>query len=173
MLHDVKSFCIEEYEDGSYKVSYDGTLVVVPLIDYNSLTKRVSEAEESQERVIEEARENNELVDSLVKYTTMDWYEEHKGSKKGCGRLADAMILADAVRGMSFAEIKEKRYPYKKGGTKKYGRDKIFDALSAKKSDDPQRVRDLLMDYPEVFSDISINDVFLWFGKRASKGVKK
>lgn len=173
MLHDVKSFCIEEFEDGSYKVSYDGTLVVIPLIDYNSLTERIARAEDMQKHVVEELKESGEIVDSLANFTTKDWYEEHKGSKKGCGRLADAMILADAVRGMSFAEIKEKRYPYKKGGTKKYGRDKIFDALSVKKPDDYQRVWDLWTDYPEVFSNISINDVFRWFGKRASKGVRK
>lgn len=173
MLHDLKSFSAERYDDGSYKVSYDGSLVVIPLIEYNSLLKRVAKAEETKERLVEETKENGELVDSLVQYTTLDWYEEHKGSKKGCGRLADAMMLADAVRGMTFAEIKEKRYPYKKNGTKKYGRDKIFEALSVKKPDDPQRIKDLLMDYPEVFSSVSVNDVYLWMQKKLNKGVKR
>ena len=106
MLHNLKSFNIEVLADGLVSVSYDGTLVAVPLIDYNSLAKKYSSAVQALERERERGKENMDLVSDLASYSTYSWYEQHKGAKKGCGRLADAMILANAVRGMSWLIFK-------------------------------------------------------------------
>ena len=173
MLHDLKSLVIEELDDDLVSVSYDGTLVAMPLIDYNSINKKSSSAVQALKREQERSKETMDLVTDLARYTTYSWYREHKGAKKGCGRLADAMIIANAVRGMSLAEIQAKHYPYKKGSSKKYGRDKIFDALSVKKPDDLQRIQSLMEDFPEVFSGIDREQVYKWMQKRASKGGKK
>lgn len=173
MLHDLKSLVIEELSDGHVHVSYDGTLVAMPLIDYNSLKKKSDSAVKALKKTQERSAEAMELTGDLAGYTTYSWYEQHKGAKKGCGRLADAMIIANAVRGMSLAEIQAQHYPYKKDGSKKYGRDKIFDALSVKKPDDLQRIQSLMEDFPEVFSGIDREQVYAWMQKRASKGGKK
>lgn len=162
MEHDVKSLDTQVFENGRVHVSYDGTLVAMPLIDYNSL-----------KRDKERYNEAKELTGDLVNYTTLSWYLEHKGAKKGCGRMADAMIIANAVRGMSLAEIQAQHYPYKKDGVKKYEIKKITRALSVKKPDDLQRIQSLMEDFPEVFRDIDREDVYKWMQKRASKGGKK
>lgn len=162
MEHDLKSWNIQVFEDGHVRVSYRGTLVAMPLIDYNSLKK-------TKERY----NEAKELTGDLVNYTTLSWYEENKGAKKGCGRMADAMIIANAVRGKTLAEIQTQHYPNKKGGSKKYSRGKIFDALSVKKPDDLHRIQSLMGDFPEVFRDIDREDVYKWMEKRISKGGKK
>lgn len=173
MEHDLKSLVIEVLNDEHVSVSYDGTLVAMPLIDYNSLKKKSDSAVEDLNKIMERRDEATDLVTDLARYTTYSWYRKHEGAKKGCGRLADAMIIANAVRGMSLAEIQAKRYPYKKGSSKKYGRDKIFDALSVKKPDDLQRIQSLMEDFPEVFSGIDREQVYKWMQKRASKGGKK
>lgn len=176
MIHDVKSWDIQVFEDGRVHVAYDGTLVAMPLIDYNSLVKErnaISKEWEKTKKQAELGDESIKLICDLATYTTRSWYAEHKGAKKGCGRMADAMIIANAVRGMSLAEIQAQHYPYKKDGSKKYGRDKIFDALSVKKPDDLQRIQSLMEDFPEVFSGIDREQVYAWMQKRASKGGKK
>ena len=156
MIHDVKSFNVVLCDDGSVSVSYDGTLIAVPLIDYKTLTKK--------------EKESSDLLSDLCSYTTRSWYAEHKGAKKGCGRRADAMILANAVRGMSFEEIQSQSYPYKNGATRRYNRQKIYNALSVKKPDDFERIYGLLEDFPEVFNGINADDVIAWIQKKASKG---
>ena len=134
-------------------------LVIMPLSDYKSLKERAESGDTAKG-----------VVDNIARYTTYSWYEEHKGAKKGCGRMADAMIIANAVRGMSLAEIQAQHYPYKKGGVKKYEIKKITRALSVKKPDDPQRIQSLMEDFPDVFSDIDREQVDAWMQKRAKKG---
>lgn len=185
MLHDVKSYKVTSYDsnqlDTHFKLEYDGTIVCVPLIDYNTLIKKLGslEKELKEERKKRELLEKDlkdwmasaELCTDLVQYTTLTWYEDNKGAKKGCGRLADAMILANAVRGMSLSDIQEQAYPYKKDGrTKKYDRRKIFSALSVKKPTDYARITELLGDFPEVFKDIDREEVYAWMQKKANKG---
>ena len=172
MLHNLKSFSIEVLADDLVSVSYDGSLVAVPLIDYNALTKKSSSAVQALKREKERSKETMDLVSDLASYSTYSWYEQHKGAKKGCGRLADAMILANAVRGMSLTDIQDQRYPYKHGATKKYERRKIFSALSVKKPEDLERINGLLNDYPEVFTGIDREQVYVWMQKKASKGGK-
>lgn len=169
MIHDVKSYSVENLDpltNEHSRIKYDGTLVVIPLIDYNTLMKKL-ETYEKKEKVNKEALE---VAGDLASYNTYSWYEEHKGAKKGCGRRADAMILANAVRGMSLADIQAQHYPYKKGGSKKYGRDKIFSALSVKKPEDLERINGLLTDFPEVFAGIDREQVYVWMQKKTNKG---
>lgn len=181
MEHNLKSFEAKIVDEGAEAVlSYDGTLVIIPLIDYNSLKKRAEDAEKkvrAREKLAIQTKELNAKlvaqVDDIARRTGRAWYDDHRGAKKGCGRMADAMIIANAVRGMSLAEIQAQHYPYKKDGSKKYGRDKIFDALSVKKPDDLQRIQSLMEDFPEVFSGIDREQVYAWMQKRASKGGKK
>lgn len=180
MLHDVKSFEVIDRDPilhSHVSVKYDGTLVVIPLIDYNTLVKRAETAEKELEVVknkleaqIEHAKEAVDFVSDLCSYTTTSWYEEHKGAKKGCGRLADAMMIANAVRGMSNDEIQAQSYPYKKGATKVYDRRKVFSALSVKKPGDLERINMLLLDFPEVFADVPREEVYKWMQKKALKG---
>lgn len=172
MIHDVKSFSIEVLDDDLVSVSYDGSLVAVPLIDYNSLAKKSASAVQALKREKERSKEVTDLVSDIASYSTYSWYEQHKGAKKGCGRLADAMILANAIGGMSLADIQAQHYPHKNGGSKKYGRDKIFSALSVKKPEDLERINGLLADYPDVFAGIDREQIYTWMQKRASKGGK-
>lgn len=173
MLHELKTFCIEEVDEEECKISYTGTLVAIPLIDYNLICKKTNECYKEKKELEDTVQELDDFVVGIANYTTKYWYEENKGAKKGCGRLADAMILANAVRGMTFAEIQAKSYPHKKGGTKRYGRDKIFEALSVKKPTDLERINSLLIDYPEVFEGIQREEIYCWMAKKVSKGVKK
>ena len=170
MIHDLKSFNVVTHDDGRVSVSYDGSLVVVPLIDYNSLVKKNSSTLNALKKEQARGKENADLVSDLASYSTYSWYTQHKGAKKGCGRLADAMILANAVRGMSLEDIQSQSYPYKQGSTKRYDRSKIFSALSVKKPDDLERINGLLSDFPEVFEGIEREKIYAWIQKKASKG---
>lgn len=183
MLHDLKSYDVRSFDNGAMNtqigVKYDGTIVCVPLIDYQLLVKKANSAvnalknEKRKREIAEESnRECVDLCTDLAHYTTSSWYEEHKGAKKGCGRLADAMILANAVRGMSLSDIQEQYYPYKKDGVKQYDRRKIFSALSVKKPGDLERINSLLSDFPDVFKGIDREAIYVWMKNRASKGVK-
>lgn len=183
MIHDVKSFEVVDKDflcHSEVDVKYDGTLVVMPLIDYKTLVKKYESATKDLEqkgyvldKKLKDYKEAVETAKDLCFYTTCSWLEEHKGAKKGCGRLADAMILADAVRGSSIDELQRRRYPYKKNGaTKCYHKDKIFSALSVKKPEDVNRINSLLIDYPDAFEGLTIEDVFSWMAKRSKRGQK-
>ena len=180
MLHDLKSYDVHSLDDDNISVKYDGTIVCIPLIDYQQLVKKANSAvsaleneKQKRERVEASSKECVDLCEDLVSYTTLSWYQEHKGAKKGCGRLADAMILANAVRGMSLDDIQEQYYPYKKNGEKKkYNRRKIFSALSVKRPEDKERIDSLLLDFPEVFEGIDREAIYGWMEKKYNKGGK-
>jgi hypothetical protein len=89
------------------------------------------------------------------------------GNRRGSGRKAEAMMVADSIRGMSVAEITEKRYPHSKHSTKKYTKRSVYRALSFKNDADAKRVAELYEDFPEVFSGISLEEVMEWCKRRA------
>lgn len=131
--------------------------------------EQFKEREEQFKKNEELHEKDTDLVMDLAKYTTYTWLEQHKGTKKGCGRLADAMIIANAVRGMTIKQIQALPYPHKKGGKKRYDENKIYRALSVKKPDDAQRINSLYEDFPEVFQGIEREDIFKWMQKKLNK----
>lgn len=179
MIHDVESFDIQEYSDTHVRVHYDGTLVAVPLIDYNTLAKKSTSAVQALKREKARNQENFNLVTDLAQYKTYSLFNK---TRAGSGRLADAMIVADSIRGMSLDEIKAKEYPYRKERVlydsngnkkvdknyKKFGRDKIFSALSARKDEDGERLLSLFRDFPDVFEGISEEQLKSWAEKRGA-----
>lgn len=213
MVHDLKTLDIKMVCDAHAHVSYSGTLVVMPVIDYNSLIKKLQKSIQDLNVLQKYSKESMELTSDLVTYKTLSWLDAQKveeinqengevhisNTKKGCGRLADAMILANAVRGMSITEIQSQYYPYKKDNseednseedkarnkarkilyknilykTKKVSRRKVFDALSVNKPDDSDRIDSLFDDFPEVFKDIDREQISCWADKKANKGGRK
>lgn len=138
----------------------------------NQLKEQEKQSKEREEQFKEHEKlheQDTDLVLDLAKYTTYTWLNEHRGSRKGSGRLADAMIIANAVRGMTIKQIQALPYPYKKGGKKRYAKDKVYDALSIKKPDDAQRINSLFEDFPEVFNGIGREDIFKWMQKKLNK----
>lgn len=180
MLHDVKSYKVETVVDDGFvlqKVSYDGAIVHIPLIDYNTLARKNESmkkalAREKLQRETVEARAKEAMdVCADLKYWRTYSDSGKNSTNKDCGRLSDAMMLANAVRGKSLEEIQAQQYPYNKSGAvRKYNRSKVFAALSVKKSDDLERINSLLSDFPEVFKDIPTEDVYAWMQKKSSKG---
>lgn len=182
MVHDVKTFDIKKLDDDLVSVSYTGSLVLMPLIDYNDLdrakgrldvaTKAAKLANERANIMTERAKSADNRAKTAVKEAQEDFLSSHRGGydKIGCGNRADAEIIACAVRGIPVKDILKRRFTYNREGHKKvYGRTKIFDALSVSKPDDITRINKLVLDFPEVFSDISPNDVFEWAYKKAHK----
>lgn len=131
--------------------------------------KQFKEREEQFEKCEKQYEKDSNLVMDIAQYTTYTWLDEHRGSRKGSGRLADAMIIANAVRGMTIKQIQALPYPHKKGGKKRYAKDKIYEALSVKKPEDAQRINSLFEDYPKVFIGIEREDLFRWMQKKLEK----
>ena len=104
----------------------------------------------------------SEIVEGS-KSSFSEWLKDHKGARKGTGRTSDAMILAGAIRGLSNDELLKGHYQHKKGGSKKYGRTKIFSALSVNKEGDDERIMSLYRDFPDIFEGISEREVEEWF----------
>jgi len=131
--------------------------------------QKVLETEKILEREREINKECRDLTTDLVSWKTLSWTEQMKGMKKGSGRTADAMIVANAVGGMSIQEIMAQKYPYKKDGVKKYTRTKIYAALTVKTDEDVRRIRELYDDFPEVFDGIEWSEVEAWMRKKHNK----
>lgn len=174
--------CVDAGGDVRPTLKYDGKIVCIPLADYQSLKEKAERAVDAERRLhtaqqirdiaVKRSREVMAEQADIANYNTYSWYEQHKGAKAGCGRLADAMILANAVRGLSLEAIQKLPYPYKKGASKVYGQRKIFSALSVKQEGDLQRIDSLLTDFPDVFSDLSPQDVWAWVDRKRRKGCK-
>lgn len=153
MMEDLKSFEMKLLPNNMIYGKYDGDIVHIPLREYNRLVNASKQAQDERKNPILR-------------------FKGHRGDKSGCGRLADAMMIADAVRGMSNAEIQKQRYPYDALGHKKnYGSTKVKSALSVNKPDDAIRIIGLIEDYPEVLGVIR-EDVFIWMQKRQRRGKK-
>ena len=143
------SFRFQDKSDqGVCNVAYDGDVVLVPLYIYKKLLKAA------------------EKSDPDVKTIAGEYFKDpsHRGSRKGSGDLADALILADAVNGMPISEMLKKKYPHKKGGKKRYSRGKIYATLSA----DYDRVTELITDYPEELGYLG-EKIFVWLKGRSKK----
>lgn len=160
MEHELKTFSLECIEEGHYLLSYSGTAVVVPAID------------------MQRGKEVLKKVDDSTLTEPKTWIKEHKGTHKGCGRISDAMIIADAIRGRSIKDILNTKYPYKRNRSgssnnpycyRTYSRGKVFAALSVNKPEDYDRICSLLLKYPKVFEGIQYQDVFNWMKKRSRK----
>ena len=80
------------------------------------------------------------------------------GRVKDSGKLADAMILADRISGVSRKTILKTPYPYnKKGKTRFFGSTKIDNALKCKDPADVERIQLLYCTYPEVFESKNVD----------------
>lgn len=184
--HDVKTYKPSLNPDGSMHFTYTGSAVILPKVDFNALMhckSKVDMCVNTSKQAL--ARANNlqsanevlkESAKAAVQNASEDFLSSHRGGydKQGCGRRAEAEILAKAVSGASIAEIQKCRFTYDRYGHKRaYGRDKIFKALSVKRESDYNRIVGLLRDFPTVFEGISYEQVFAWMQKKASKGGKK
>ncbi len=161
--HDLKTFSPSVNADGSVHISYAGSVVLVPKIDFNALVRSKGAMKEYKE-ALQTAKED----------VKNDYLTSHRGGwdKVGCGERADAEILAAAVHGASLSELQKRRFTYDRGGHKKvYGRSKIFSALSVKKPEDYKRIMNLYSAYPEVFN-CSAEVVKQWYSKKRGKGGK-
>ena len=183
--HDVTTFSVSENTDGSLHISYTGSCVMVPKIDFNMLIQ-IKEKADSNTEVFKEVLARNEQLSTAVdnlhnslktarSEVTLDYLDSHRGgwNKDGCGNRSDAEILAKAIHGATNEELLKGRYTYDRFGHKKvYSRGKIFQALSVKKPEDYERITSLYSAYPEVF-DCTLEELFTWFKKRYEKGGNK
>ena len=188
--HDLKSYehLIHEHSeedcDTSIDFSYDGSVVLVPLIDYNSLISRLEEAEEevsslqqalqTKSKAINKLREKvdeADEVEDIAYYTTKSWLKEAYKKKKQYGDELDAMILADSLRGMPLVDIVNKKYTYNEGkSTKKCSRNKIYRAVSVRQDEDLNRIVALYREFRDYFSGISLEQILDWRQKKLDKG---
>ena len=186
LQHNVKTYKPSINPDGSMHFTYTGSAVILPKVDFNALMQSKNKvamcenvAKQANARASKLQDANDTLKESAkaaVQNASEDFLSSHRGGydKQGCGRRAEAEILAKAVGGASIAEIQKCRFTYDRCGHKRtYGRDKIFKALSVKQASDYTRIVGLLNDFPVVFEGISYEQVFAWVQKKASKGGKK
>ena len=189
---DYSSWSITQLENGVVG-SYTGSVAIMPLDMYRKLRTEYEKLKKDNLTLIEEnknlRRDNEELKSEVKKgtqaedwipksalayYRTKKFVEECRGAKKGIGQLADAEIIADALRGVSLSEMMQKEYSYNtknKQTKKKYSRGKIFNALSVTKPDDVDRIKGLYLAFPEVF-DCGIEEIMLWIVKRQEKQMR-
>lgn len=160
------SLKFEELENEVFYCAYDGDLFLVRLMDLRKIENRLKKL--------------LSLVPSLKSLTDVEMVEDQElrsearrcslrsnGNRRGSGRKAEAMMVADSIRGISVAEIMKKRYPHSKHSTKKYSRGSVYRALSLKNKVDTERLAKLYEDFPEVFSGISAEEVMEWCKRRA------
>lgn len=184
--HDVKTFEVNAVDDEEVIVSYTGSIVLLPKIDFNSLVGNRDKLDAAKKqadtllnlysrelsRVKEKDREIAELK-SANETAVSDYFNSIRGTKsnRGSGNRASAEILARAVRGDSLSDIMKGRYTYNSRGNKRiYERRKIFFALSVKKPEDYERILNLYNSYPSVF-DCTLEELSAWYYKRLKKGV--
>lgn len=184
--HDLKTFSEGMNADGSWHISYSGSCVVLPKIDFNSLLQNAEKSTELMRqmndriKILEEINrkfraEIQATEENAKEFVSEDYLTSHRGGydKQGCGDRADAEILARAIQGATIKELLESRYTYDRLGHKRvYGRRKIFSALSVKKPEDYERITRLYAAYPEVFH-CTTEELFVWYKKRYEKGGKK
>lgn len=174
--HDVKTWQLEVLDDGKrVHLSYTGSAVILPLIDFNSMkdtADMVHEVTEGLPKLQKQCQEHGYKVG--IESAEKQWKQAHTGknNSEGCGRLADAEILAMAVRGVPLKEIKKARFTYNRLGHKKvYGERKIYSALSVKKPEDRGRILGLYVDFPKTFDGVPYEAIERWFWKKYKKGV--
>lgn len=183
--HNVKTFSKSVNADGSLHISYSGSCVLLPKIDFNALLKLKASSEESLKLLKQSTDLINTQRNSLKELhgalktakedVVEDYLTSHRGGydKQGCGRRADAEMVAKAVGGASIDELLKGRYTYDKYGHRRaYSRGRIFKALSVKKPEDYGRITSLINDFPDVFVSVGIEAVYCWMQKKASKGGK-
>ena len=170
--HDLKTLSTSINADGSAHVSYTGSVVLVPKVDFNALIHAKNELQNMQKLTTEMLERDKKIIADAKKYArdsekrvTDDYLSSHQGGydKIGCGQRADAEILAAAVHGASVNQLLKGRYTYDRYGHKRaYGKQKIYDALSVKKPEDYQRISNLYNSYPEVFN-CSFEVIIKWY----------
>lgn len=180
--HDVKTYVASKNNDGSLHISYSGSCVLLPKIDFNALLQNSEKSSNVIKQSLDAFEKQREVINNLngkletAKEDIVDDYlTSHRGGydKLGCGKRADAEILARAIHGATIKELEKGRYTYDKLGHKKvYERRKIFSALSVKKPEDYERITSLYLAFPEVF-DCTAEELFAWYKKRYKKGGKK
>lgn len=184
--HDVKTFETRNNPDGSIHVSYTGSAVILPKIDFNALLKArdklsmseyvAKQASATADRMQKANDTLRESMKTAVNDATNDFLDSHRGGydKQGCGRRAQAEMIVRAVAGESMKEILKGRYTYDRYGHKRcYGRSQVFKALAVKGEDNYKRITKLIFDFPDVFQGTSTEAVYAWMAKKASKGGEK
>ena len=183
--HDVKTFEVNAVDDEEVIVSYTGSVILLPKIDFNSLVSdrgKLNGAEKLKDSLLhlylnetsKVRKKDSEIAElkSANETAVSDYFNSIRGtkSKRGSGDMASAEILARAIRGDSLSDILKGRYTYNNRGNKKvYERRKIFFALSVKKPEDYERILNLYNSYPSVF-DCTLEEVSAWYYKRLKKG---
>lgn len=184
--HDVKTFEVNAVDDEEVLVSYTGSVILLPKIDFNSLVSdrgKLNGAEKLKDSLLHlylneasKVREKDSEIAELKsanETAVSDYFNSIRGTKsnRGSGNRASAEILARAIRGDSLSDILKGRYTYNNRGNKKvYERRKIFFALSVKKPEDYERILNLYNSYPSVF-DCTLEELSAWYYKRLKKGV--
>lgn len=171
MLHINKSYKFyindTDPEDFVIDFAYDGGCVLVPLIDFNTMFGASASLDTAYQ-----------FIDGLVCYTEQETLKAFQGgkAKTGCGRKAQAMMLANVVSGMKQEDVLKRQYPCnKQGQTKKYGRSALITAITVNSVDDLARIQSLLKDFPDVFRDagVSEDEVKSWAEKKFEKQSKR
>ena len=184
--HDVKTFEVNAVDDEEVLVSYTGSVILLPKIDFNSLVSdrgKLNGAEKLKDSLLhlylnetsKVRKKDSAIVElkSANETAVSDYFNSIRGTKsnKGSGNRASAEILARAVRGDSLSDIMKGRYTYNSRGNKRiYERRKIFFALSVKKPEDYERILNLYNSYRDVF-DCTLEELSAWYYKRLKKGV--
>ena len=184
--HDVKTFEVNAVDDEEVIVSYTGSIVLLPKIDFNSLVSdrgKLNGAEKLKDSLLhlylnetsKVRKKDSEIVElkSANETAVYDYFNSIRGtkSKRGSGGRASAEILARAVRGDSLSDIMKGRYTYNSRGNKRiYERRKIFFALSVKKPEDYERILNLYNSYRDVF-DCTLEELSAWYYKRLKKAI--
>lgn len=171
MLHNLKSYKVyiddTDPEDFVIDFAYDGGCVLVPLIDYNIMR-------DSLESAISSLDDDDDIVFMATKSTLKDF--QGGKAKIGCGRKAQAMMIANVVSGMKQKDVLKRRYPCdKQGQLKHYGRTSLVTATTVNSSDDLVRIQSLLDDFPRVFEEagVSVEAVKSWAEKKFEKQSKR
>lgn len=163
MQRDLKTWSINVSEDGEeIDISYTGTVVIMPLCE-------LQHKEDDYQGVIDAYEQD---IADMPEAMKADWKKDHAGvnRKSGSGRRADAQIVAMLVQGASIDEVRKTRFVYNKEGHKKvYGDRKIFSASSVNKPGDYERLKNLYLDFPDIFWGISQEQFFGWMSKKAGK----
>lgn len=171
MLHSNKSYKFyindADPEDFVIDFAYDGGCVLVPLIDFNTMLNSSASSDIAFQ-----------FIDGLAYYTERETLAGFQGGKAkiGCGRKAQAMMLANVVSGMKQEDVLKLQYPYnKQGQTKRYGRSALITAITVNSVDDLVRIQSLLKDFPDVFRNAGVSEdkVKSWAEKKFEKQSKR
>ena len=169
-MHDLKSFELEPLDNGCFFCKYSGTLLAVPLIEYDDLKKNHEKALALMRGSFLKSNKKNADALKEARDTLKKWDQHGKGRPSGTYDYTDACILADAVRGKRVRDIESIEYPYPPyKECKTFSRGKINRVLSVNKDNDWQRICLLYEKFPDAFEGVSGADLVVWYNERRKK----